>query len=523
MLTHDATILLLVTSDIHGYVYPTTYRDQSDHNFGLAKIATIMKEKRKNEHVILVDNGDFIQGSPLTYYHAKIKPNIENPTIKLANSLQYDAIVIGNHEFNYGLNYLTNAITQSSFPWLSANIVNSKTGSPAFGKPYLIKSVAGVKIAILGVTTQFIPNWEDPKNIKGLDFKDALDSVNEWVQKIRSHEKPDVLIVSYHGGFEKDLQTGEPTEPLTGENQAYDMCQQLEGVDVLITGHQHRTLADKVNGITIIQPGFHGHFLGEVQINVTKQTGHPSIITTSARLIELDETVKSDQETEALIADMEEETQGWLDTQIGMATKDMILTDPLKTRLQDSPYIEFINKVQMDAAGVDISNTALFTNESRGFHSVITMRDILTNYIYPNTLTVIRVSGEDIKHALEQSAKYFTIENGNITVSHRFIKPKPQHYNYDMWEGIDYELKISNPIGKRVVKLNYHGKPLDLNKQYDIVLNSYRAGGAGNFDMFKGKPIIQSIQTDMVELIANYIRKHKMIDATCDHNWRVVI
>jgi len=151
------------------------------------------------------------------------------------------------------------------------------------------------------------------------------------------------------------------------------------------------------------------------------------------------------------------------------------------------------------------------------------MRDIVSNYIYPNTLKVIRISGQDIKEALEQTAQYFTIENGKIKVNPAFSYPKPQHYNYDMWEGIEYELKISNPIGQRVIHLNHQGAPLQLDQQYDVVMNSYRASGGGNFNMFKQKPVIKDIPIDMTELIANYIRERKIIKATCNNNWKVVL
>jgi len=520
---NDFTIRLLVTSDIHGYIYPTAYRDHTEKNFGLAKIATIIKEKRMTEKILLLDNGDLIQGSPLTYYHAKYKPNTENPIIKIANSLQYDLAICGNHEFNYGLDYLKDAIQQSTFPWLSANIINSSTKEPVFGTPYTIKVIDEVKIAILGITTHFIPNWEEKKNIEGLQFNDALLTAKWWVSHIRQKEKPDVLIVSYHGGFERDLQTGEQTERLTGENQAYAMCKELEDIDILITGHQHRTLTGTINGITFLQPGHHGRYIGEICIKGTKQEGSISNINCSANLIEIDESIQADQETLSFIDDFQEETQKWLDQSIGTVIGDMTIKDILHARLQDNPYIEFINNVQMNASGAAISNTALFTNESLGFQTNITMRDIVSNYIYPNTLKVIRISGQDIKEALEQTAQYFTIENGNITVNPAFSYPKPQHYNYDMWEGIEYELKISNPIGQRVIHLNHQGAPLQLDQQYDVVMNSYRASGGGNFNMFKEKPVIQDIPIDMTELIANYIRERKIIKATCNNNWKVVL
>lgn len=195
----------------------------------------------------------------------------------------------------------------------------------------------------------------------------------------------------------------------------------------------------------------------------------------------------------------------------------------MQTRLHDHPFIEFINKIQMDIANVSISCTSLFHNTSPGFPEHVTMRDIVSNYIYPNTLKVIRLTGADIKNALELSASYFTLKtDGSITVSPTYIEPKPQHYNYDMWEGISYVLNISKPIGERVESLQHNSAPLNMNEEYDVVMNNYRASGGGNFFMFQNKPVVKDIPTDMSELIANYILEHKTIEATVNNNWKVI-
>lgn len=190
----------------------------------------------------------------------------------LANYLQYDAAIIGNHEFNYGMNILNNAVTTANFPYLSANILDKNINKPYFGKPYLIKQIeSNIKIAILGVTTHYIPNWEQAHHIKDLLFEDALKTTKKWVSYIREHEKPDLLVVAYHGGFEKDLQTGEPTDVLTGENQGYAMCHEIEGIDLLLTGHQHREISHTMaNGVTILQTGCNGHSVGKVKVTFEK-------------------------------------------------------------------------------------------------------------------------------------------------------------------------------------------------------------------------------------------------------------
>lgn len=519
-------LVILQTSDIHGNVFPINYGTNKEINSGLAKIATIIKKERSNyDYSLLIDNGDVIQGTPLMYHYAKFLHDQKNPMISILNYLHYDAAIIGNHEFNYGLHLLNRSVEESQFPWLSATIINEQTAEPMFGKPYFIKKFDnGLHVAVLGITTHYIPNWENPSHIEGLRFVNAVDAAKKWVKHIKEHETYDLLVVSYHGGFERDLETGEPTESLTGENQGYQICHEVEGIDILLTGHQHRRIVDEINGVTILQPGFNGQALGKIIISFECKQGKWNLKRKQAEMIDVKDDTLADETILASVQEFENQTQDWLDQPIGEIVGDMTIHNPFDVRLKDHPLIEFINNVQMDAAAVEISNTALFHNESPGLPSKVTMRDIVSNYIYPNTLKVIRISGQDIKDALERCATYFILdESHNITVNPAFAEPKPQHYNYDMWEGIDYELHISNPFGSRVVKLEKHGQPIQMEQKYDVVMNNYRAGGGGNFDMFKGKPVIKEIQIDMTELLANYFLHRKTVYASSNHNWKITI
>ncbi|MFC4767348.1 bifunctional metallophosphatase/5'-nucleotidase [Effusibacillus consociatus] len=523
--TKRVEVAILETSDVHGHILPIHYANNQPNEVGLAKIGTLIKKLRQQHaNTITVDNGDLIQGTPLSYYHARIDNKPVDPLVLVLNHLKYDAAVFGNHEFNYGQDVLKKAVAESEFPWLSANITKSGTEEPYYGKPYVIKELpCGVKVGILGLTTQYIPNWENPNHIQGIDFLDAVETAKRWVPILREQEKADLVIVSYHGGFERDVETGEPTEQITGENQGYQLCMEVPGIDVLLTGHQHRSLAGKkINGVVIAQPSHQARHLAKVTVALENSQGRWKVVGKDSELLSVED-VAPDPTILEMVRPYEEKTQVWLDKPIGKIKGDMRIHDPLKIRLRDNALIEFINKVQMENAKVDISNTALFDNESPGLKSDVTMRDIVANYIYPNTLRVLRVKGKDIKDALEQSASYFaTYTGGEITVNPSFTTPKPQHYNYDMWEGIEYKLNISRPVGERVVMLQYKGKPLDLEGDYEVVMNNYRAGGGGNYFMFRGKEVVRDVPTDVSELIANYILERGTIEATVDHNWEVI-
>ncbi|MDF2714969.1 MAG: 2, 3-cyclic nucleotide 2-phosphodiesterase [Paenibacillus sp.] len=521
-------LTLVETSDLHGSILPIRYANNEQNEVGLAKVASLLRRERERAgseggFVLAIDNGDLIQGTPLAYYHARIDNAPSDPMVLALNRLGYDAAVIGNHEFNYGMSVLDKAVSESEFPWLSANTVKAGTEEPYFGKPYLLKNCNGVKVAVLGLTTPYIPNWENPRNIEGLAFLDAVETADRWVSYLHREERADVVIVSYHGGFEKDPDSGDATETPTGENQGYRLCTEVPGIDVLLTGHQHREIAGKtLNGVTIVQPGYLGQQVGIVRMVLVPEGNRWRIAEKASELLSVNG-VEPDSEVLELAGPYEAATQQWLDTPIGSIEGDMTVRDPMQIRMKDNAMIEFINKVQMEHSGAAISNTALFTDDSPGFPPRVTMRHIVSNYIYPNTLKVIRITGRDMMDALEKNATYFTTDgNGKVAINPKFAVPKPQHYNYDMWEGIEYTLDVSRPEGCRVVRLTHRGEPVDPNGEYDVAMNNYRAGGGGDYAMFHGKPVVKDIPTDVSELIANYIMERKTVAATVDGNWEVI-
>ncbi|MFK2824825.1 bifunctional UDP-sugar hydrolase/5'-nucleotidase [Bacillus sp. B190/17] len=516
---------ILETSDMHGAVLPIHYGTNNPAAHGLARLSTFIKKTRQeNSHVLLVDNGDFLQGTPLASFYFRSLRQEVHPMIKVMTHLGYDAAVLGNHEFNYGLDILNKAAQDAQFPFLSANILHSETEQPYFGRPYVIRQFdSALKVAVLGLTTCYIPNWEKPSHIRGLTFCDAVAAAKKWVKHIKEAEKPDLMVVSYHGGFEVDLSSGERIETKEkGENQAYRICTEVEGIDVLLTGHQHRIAAEMVNGVAVVQPGFSGAGIGQVTAEFHVSGEKIELSDLSVEVIEAKH-FEADEEVLALVETEEQQTQQWLDEVIGKIDGDMCIQDSFQARLQEHPLIELINRVQMEAAETNISCTALFHNESRGLPSEVTMRDIVSNYIYPNSLMVIEITGEEMKQALERSASYFTLlPDGSPGVSPKFSHPKPQHYNYDMWEGIQYTININEDAGSRIEQLTYHGQPVEAQKRYRVVMNNYRAGGGGDYWMFKGKQVIKEIQTDMAELLADYIKRHGTIKAEADHNWKVI-
>lgn len=511
-------VTFLSTSDTHGYVYPTDYRSRNQSlSFGLTKVKEVFNQIEKETHhsVIKIDNGDFLQGSPMSYYIAK--GNTDVSMADMMNEMGFDVGVLGNHEFNYGLDYLKKNIDNLTYPIVCANITFDN-GDYLTGKPYVILERDGLKIAVLGLTTPYIPHWEQPKTVEGLVFHSVVETAKEFVPKLR--EVADVVVVSYHGGFEKDLTTGEPTETLTGENEGYDLLHDVPGIDVLLTGHQHRVIELTTETCAVTQPGDKGRYIGRVDVTVD-ETSH-KVTERSAQLIEVN-TLAEDETFVAKFTPLLNEVEEWLDQGLGKVEGDMTITDPMAVRVCGHPYIEFIQNVQRDATGATISGTALFDNNGKGFQSNISMRDIVTNYIYPNTLAVLRLTGADLKAALERCASYFDVnEDNQLVVSKEFLEPKVEHYNYDIYSGIEYDFDIQHPKGQRVTKLSYNGQPIEDNQELDVVMNQYRAVGGGDYDMFGSDKIIKEVTVDMTELISEYLIKNPVIQATQPNNFKVI-
>ncbi|EXJ22943.1 2',3'-cyclic-nucleotide 2'-phosphodiesterase [Alkalibacterium sp. AK22] len=515
-------VTLYETSDIHGYLYPTDYQSREQGAaFGLFKIASLLeRDKAKTGgHSLVIENGDLIQGSPFTHYIVKEKQSAES-VMEAVNAIDYDAGVLGNHEFNYGMDYLESAVQAAAHPILCANILNEQ-GEPAFGEAYKIFEKEGIKIAVLGLTTPYIPNWEHPENYEGLTFKTAVETAQSYVPDLK--EQADVVVISYHGGFEKDLETGEETEIQTGENEGYALLKEVEGIDVLLTGHQHRVIAQKVGSTAVVMPGDKGRYLGKVTLDFEHIDGTYHLKDSYPELLSAAD-APADEKLKESLQNINEEVEQWLDQPIGHVAGDMTIFDAEQARRKEHPYVEFVHRVQMHYAECDISGTALFNNQAKGFEKVVTMRDVVLNYIYPNTLAVLKVSGSDLKAALERSATYFDLDqDGEITVNPTFLHPKPQMYNYDMYEGIDYTIDVSRPQGQRITELLYKGESIQPEDSLEIVINQYRAVGGGDYSMFDASKIIREVTIPMNELMGDFFSQFSPIEAQVNYNFKVTV
>ena len=513
-------IVVLGTTDLHGNILPIDYYTDKPDNRGLAKVATLIKQVRKdNPNVVLVDSGDTIQGTPLAYFHNKKNNTPPHPMMLTMSALKFDAMAVGNHEYNFGLRVLEKARSEANFPWLSANTYDEGTTNTHY-KPYIVKEVGGVRVGILGLTTPGVPTWENKPNYVGLEFHEPLPEAKKWVPVLREKERADVVVIAMHMGVEEDLRTGQLNPgSVLNENQAVTIARQVPGVDVIFMGHTHRDVPDLfVNGVLLTQANHWGRHLARADLYLDKAGDRWRMAARSARTIPVDDKVEADAEVAKLAERYHRETQSWLSTAIGESAVELTATE---ARFKDTAILDLIQRVQMDVGKADVSMAAVFNLQARIPKGQVTVREMAGLYVYENTLVVLEVTGQQVKDALEHSAKYFRPYEEGKTLA-ELIDDKIPAYNFDIAEGVTYEINIRKPFGQRIEKLMFQGKPLLPNQKIRLATNNYRVNGGGGYTMYKNAPVVYRSGEEIRELIIDWVERNKTIPTEPTNNWKIV-
>jgi 2',3'-cyclic-nucleotide 2'-phosphodiesterase / 3'-nucleotidase len=527
-------ITLLATTDLHGNIYPYDYFTAQPAPRGLAKISSLVENARRdNPYSLLLDCGDVIQGAPLEsvyqYYVRNGKlplglaleaPLPADPMMAAMSAMHYDAMALGNHEFNYGLKNLSKARHDANFPWRSANTrAIPGAGTQPF-EEYLVKTVAGVKIAIIGVTTPAIPMWEQKTNYQGYEFLPIRQTLEKLVPRVRAEHRPDLVIVIAHSGLGRELKTGvaEPGQP-AGENAMYDVAANVPGIDAIIFGHTHNQLASyDLNGVLLMQPKNWGMSLGRMDFILDDEGGRWSVKSKTSRLIPVT------RETPANAAMLEKEqpyqdaAERYLKTPVATAQADLSSTF---ARVEDTAVLDAIQQVQLAEAKADVSFASAFNTRVRIPAGPVTVRQIAALYLYDNTLFAVEGTGKMVRDALENAARYFLPCIADC--SHEpLINRKMAGFNYDMAQGVDYVLDVGKPAGQRIVNLRWHGKPLADDQSLRIAVNNYRAGGSGGYGMFLNAKVLWRSTEEIRDMIVQYYIERKTLPARPDDNWKIV-
>lgn len=483
------------TSDLHGYVYPTDYTDRTEKPMG---ILNILSNYEKDGNTLIIDGGDTIQGSPfMTFLSSQSLKN--HPLAHVMNEGGYDYVTLGNHEFNYGYDYLKSYLTNLNAKCLCANVIDRTDELPLFSSDIKVME-NGLKVGIIGFTTDFIPIWEKAHNLENFEVRDTFSSI----RAIHDELKPqvDVLIGVYHGGFEYDLATHEQLST-SSENIAYKICKEL-AFDVLLTGHQHIPLKNHdLFGTHVVQPPHNASQYA--QINLTFDEGQCQITS--------DLKPAGNTPTPALyeaLLPLQQQVQTWLDEPAGFLNQPLQPDERITMATEGSLLANFINQIQLEASGADLSCTS-FANVVKGFNEKVTVRDIVSTYVYPNTLVVLEVTGAVLKEALEVCASYIHYENNELSVSRRFLQPKVAHYNYDFFSNVFYTFDLTQPVGSRVVSMRIHDKDVQPTDRFSLVMNNYRASGVGGYECLRGCKVLKEIPIEMTEIIIDYFIKHQHV------------
>ncbi|MFG1608498.1 bifunctional metallophosphatase/5'-nucleotidase [Actinoplanes sp. NPDC049265] len=534
---------VLGTSDTHGNVYNWDYYrdaeyDDSAHNdVGVAKLAALINQIRgeRGTTTLVLDAGDTIQGTPLATYYAKQEPITEtgakHPMARAMNVLHYDAVTLGNHEFNYGLPLLNLWIDQLGFPALAANAVNVATGRPAF-RPYHIKKLivggATLRVGILGLTNPGVAIW-DRANVEGLlRFEDLVTTAARYVPIMRRNGA-DIVLVSAHGG---DSGTSSYGPELPNENPSALIAEQVPGIDAILFGHAHndvpqRFVTNRATGdqVLLSEPSKWGQRLTRMDFTLTRERGRWSITGKQATTLNTN-TVAEDPAVLKAVRKQHNTTVAYVNQVVATSTVELSAAE---SRYRDTPILDFINRVQTDTVTAALAGTeyaalpvlsiaAPFSRTAVFPRGDVKIKDVAGLYIYDNTLEAVVLTGAEVKAYLEYSAKYFvTLAPGAPVDPATISDPAVPDYNYDVISGVGYDIDISRPVGQRIVL------DIDPAARFVVAVNNYRRSGGGNFPGIV-KAQVYNAQQEIRQLLIDRAQQRGVIDPAdfFEPNWRLV-
>ena len=523
-------VKVLFTSDVHGALFPYNYVDNTHSENSMAKVSTFVDSVRAaNKHVILLDGGDVLQGSPSVYYYNFIDTISTHIIPHIYNYLKYDALCIGNHDIETGHKVYDRVIRQLKSPVLGANAVKSD-GTPYF-KPYTIINKGGKRIAIIGLITPHIPHWLTENLWSGMAFEDMVVSAAHWMKVVRETEHPDYVIGLFHSGFDYTY-GGVNIDTYKNENASQIVAMRVAGFDLILCGHDHQLHNEKVtdpngNIVPILDSGTGAKNIGQVTITFNG-TARPET------KVELASVVNKRESDRYLLEFKKEQTEinHYAKTIVGHLENDIVTHESL---FGPSELSDIVHNTMLKHTGATISITApLLINVTipKGELSIGGMFNI---YRYENILTAMSLTGKEIKDYLEYSYDLW-ISNPDST-GHLLLLTKrkrlaSRYYNLDAAAGIRYTVNPYEKKGNRVnISTLEDGTPFDLDKTYTVAVNSYRAnGGGGHLERGLGIPhdkikerITKVIESDIRGLIINdFLEQKGKINIKHHDNWKFV-
>ncbi len=508
------TLTILHTSDLHGRVSPQDALADKDFGEGLARVAAAARKIRaEGRPTLLLDSGDTIEGSPEQAIAFAPEATGPDPIIAAMNRVGYDAMAVGNHEFDFGRERLERSRREARFPFLSGNI--EEGGRPAF-EPYKVATVGGVRVGILGLTTPNVASWETPARLGGLRFTDSVEAAAKLVPALRERERCDLVVVIVHEGFERDLETG--ADRGSGEeNQAYALATTVPGIDLLLTGHTH-TIIDprKLGGAWVSQPGRFGNTLTRFDVTLARASGRWTVTEIRGQNLPM-KLVAADPGILALAAPSHEAAMAALAKSVAR------LAAPLSARFartEDTALLDWLHALQRERGKADLSFASLLPGMLPNWTAGdLTVRQIWSFYPYENTLVTVRATGRQVRQALERAALCFSgLEPVRDGVAWR-RNPAVWGYNCDSMDGAEYALDPTRPEGERLLFLRRNGRDVADDDTFLVALNSYRASGGGGYAVWRSCPRVSESRESLRDLLIEDARLKGELAPKADENW----
>lgn len=535
--TREVKLKLIETSDIHGNFFPYNFITQQDWKGSFARVHSYAQQERQTygDNLLLMDNGDILQGQPSAYYYNFMDTVSTHITAAMMNYMGFVVGNMGNHDVEAGHAVYDRWISQCQFPVLGANIIQVSDEQP-YLKPYEIIEREGVKIAVLGMITPAIPTWLPETLWKGLYFADMEQTARKWMPIIQEKEKPDIIIGLFHAGKEARTVAGKYREDASAE-----IAERIPGFDIIMMGHDHRRFCGKIanaqgDSVLLINPANNGRTVGDVEIVLTLDGDKVIRKSIQGKLADMDK-LEPSPDFMKQFAPQYQAVEAFVSEKVGTFT-ETISTRP--AYFGPSAFIDFIHSLQLDLTGADISFAAPLSFDAVIKEGDIHISDMFNLYKYENMLYTMELTGKEIKGFLEESYAIWTNQmksaddhvlllterkDGN---GYTFTNPS---FNFDSAAGIIYTVDVTKPAGQKVsIQSLANGEPFDLNRTYRVALNSYRGNGGGELltkgagipqDQLKDR-IISATEKDLRYYMIQYIREKKTLSPQPLNQWKMI-